>query len=133
MIPGLSGAAEPAVPLRADLSVVRGAHTRRRKMEDANDYASGNWYVKEGSEDGFLARWREFLEWTSGNAPGFQHAFLLQGSSDARHFVSYSTWDDLESEQKWRTLPDFRKMLGACRDLCDDFQSDAYQRVISVP
>lgn len=101
-------------------------------MEDPTDYASGNWHVKEGNEDTFLARWREFLEWTRENVAGFQHAFLLRGKSDARHFVSYSTWDNSASQQQWRTLPEFDTLLGACRDLCDNFQSDSYERVTTI-
>lgn len=101
-------------------------------MEDADNYASGNWHVKEGSEDEFLTRWRAFLEWTRGNAAGFQHGFLLRGKSDAGHFVSYSTWNDLASQQQWRTLPEFEQKLGACTALCDDFQNDAYDRVMTI-
>jgi heme-degrading monooxygenase HmoA len=101
-------------------------------MADADHYASGNWHVREGSEEDFLARWREFLEWTRGSAQGFQHAFLLQGRGDPRHFVSYSTWDEPASVQKWSALPEFEQKLGACRDLCENFESDAYERVLTI-
>jgi heme-degrading monooxygenase HmoA len=97
-------------------------------MEDPRDYASG----KEESQDAFLARWREFLEWTRESAAGFQHAFLLRGKGDPRHFVSYSTWDDPASMQRWSALPEFEQKLGACRALCVDFQSDAYERVLTI-
>jgi heme-degrading monooxygenase HmoA len=101
-------------------------------MEDADTYAMGNWSVKEGKEDEFLSRWREFLEWTRGNAAGFQQAFLLRNQDEPRHFRSYSTWDDPTSQQQWRTLPEFEQKLGACRALCDDFESGAYKRVLTI-
>ena len=101
-------------------------------MADANNYAVGNWTVKEGSVDDFLSRWREFLEWTRGSAGGFQQAHLLRNQSDNRRFVSYSTWDDVASQQRWRAMPEFAQKLGPCQALCDDFHNDVYERAITI-
>src|SRR5947209_7637869 len=101
-------------------------------MEDNQNYAMGFWTVKEGSVDEFLARWRDFIEWTRGNAPGFQKARLLRNQESDHRFVSYSTWDDAASQANWRSLPEFAKTLGAARELCDSFESHAYERAVAV-
>ena len=33
-------------------------------------FASGDWHVTAGSEDEFVQRWTEFLEWTRAEHPG---------------------------------------------------------------
>jgi heme-degrading monooxygenase HmoA len=101
-------------------------------MADGASYASGNWLVKEGSEDDFLSRWTEFLEWTRDNASGFREANLLRDGGDPRHFVSFAQWDDDASQEGWRALPEFPGKLGACRELCEDFKGGAFTRVVSV-
>jgi heme-degrading monooxygenase HmoA len=57
-------------------------------------YASGNWTVKAGSEDEFVARWIEFLSESTKTAEGFRTARLLRDSDDPRHFLSFSEWAD---------------------------------------
>ena len=55
---------------------------------DTGVYTSGDWHVRAGSEDAFVSRWREFLEYARAEAPGFVWARLLRDINDARHFVS---------------------------------------------
>jgi len=33
-------------------------------------YSSGEWLVREGSEEEFIQRWTTFIEWTLNEAPG---------------------------------------------------------------
>lgn len=102
-------------------------------MAKSNEhFASGNWRVKAGSEDEFIARWTEFLEWTRSNAPGFVTASLIRQNQDPRHFVSFAEWEDTASRDKWRSLPEFAEKLGACRALCDEFQGLDYSRAVHV-
>jgi heme-degrading monooxygenase HmoA len=101
-------------------------------MGDTNSYASGNWLVKEGNEEEFVARWNEFLEWTRDNAQGFGGANLIRDMSNPRHFLSFAEWADTESQQAWRSLDEFRQKLGACRELCEDFEGGAFTRATSV-
>lgn len=101
-------------------------------MAEADSYASGNWFVKQGEEDTFLKRWREFLEWTRDNAPGFSRATLIRDAANPHHFISFAEWDDDSSQNAWRSLPEFTAKLGACRALCDDFQGGSFHRAISI-
>jgi heme-degrading monooxygenase HmoA len=101
-------------------------------MADTGSYASGNWHVKQGNEDQFVARWTEFLEWTRDNVSGFQGANLIRQTDDPAHFVSFAQWDDDESQQGWRAEPEFQGKIGACVELCDDFQGASYTRAASV-
>jgi heme-degrading monooxygenase HmoA len=101
-------------------------------MGEGGSYASGNWLVNEGSEEEFVSRWREFLEWTRDNAGGFQEATLIRDTADPRHFVSFARWDDDESQSAWRSLPEFPEKLGACRELCADFQGGAFRQAASA-
>jgi heme-degrading monooxygenase HmoA len=97
-------------------------------MAEADSYASGNWKVKEGNEEQFVSRWTEFLQWSRDNAKGSNEANLLRDQGDARHFVSFGRFDDDESQEGWRALPEFRQKLGACVELCEDFQGGAFTR-----
>jgi heme-degrading monooxygenase HmoA len=97
-----------------------------------NQYASGNWIVNRGSEKEFIARWISFLEWTRASAPGLQSARLIQDADDSRHFISFASWDSAESMKTWRSQPEFARMLGACRELCDDFRGADYSLAAAV-
>jgi hypothetical protein len=61
--------------------------------------ASGTWQVKEGSEDEFVDRWREFLEWTKESQPAFLNASLLRDEQDP---TTSSRWP---SGQRLRAAP----------------------------
>jgi heme-degrading monooxygenase HmoA len=101
-------------------------------MADAVSYVSGNWLVTKGSEDEFVSRWTQFLQWTLDNVAGFQEATLLRDADDSRHFVSFARWDDGGSRDAWRSSDGFAEKFGACRELCDDFQGGPFTRVASV-
>lgn len=89
---------------------------------DSGGYASGNWFVREGAEERFVSRWNEFLEWTRDLDDGFDQAILIQDASDHRHFVSVGHWNDRESQEAWRSQPDWPDRFNACRELCDRFE-----------
>jgi heme-degrading monooxygenase HmoA len=95
-------------------------------------YASGNWLVLNGKEEEFIARWKEFLHWTKQHAQGLVSAQLIQDFEDPHHFISYSSWDSIEALQRWRSLPEFASMLGACRVLCQEFRGANFNLAASV-
>jgi heme-degrading monooxygenase HmoA len=84
-------------------------------------YTSGNWIVKSGSEEEFIARWTEFTEWALANAPGAEHFVLIREIADPTHFVSFGAWEAPEAVEAWRSRPEFQQRLAACRALCEDF------------
>ena len=100
--------------------------------EAATTWASGNWSVKPGQEQEFVDRWREWLEWSRDNVPGFQTATLIRDVQDGRHFVSFSDWADVESREAWKNSDGFREKFAVCRDLCDGFQGGDFGLAVSV-
>jgi heme-degrading monooxygenase HmoA len=98
----------------------------------ASQYTSGNWLVKEGSEDDFIKRWTEFTDWTSKNSGGARSFFLIREDSNPRHFLSFGAWNDFAAVQQWRQSPEFAQRLGTCRELCDDFEASDYSLASEV-
>jgi len=94
--------------------------------------SSGNWIVRAGSEDEFIARWTDFLQWSRDSADGLGSASLIRAADNPRHFISFAEWDSLESLNAWRSQPDFGSKLMACRALCDDFNGSNYILAASV-
>jgi len=101
-------------------------------ITDVGAYSSGDWRVRAGSEDAFVDRWREFLEWSRASAPGFVSARLVRDVDDARHFLSIGEWQTEEATAAWRGMPEFAAKLGACRELCEQVQASAYTPVVRV-
>jgi heme-degrading monooxygenase HmoA len=101
-------------------------------MADGDSFASGNWFVSEGNEDEFVARWTDFLEWTRDNADGFRGASLLRSRREQGRFVSIAQWEDYSNQEGWRAKPEFAEKFGACRELCDDVQAGSFERVVSI-
>lgn len=98
----------------------------------AQHLTSGNWIVKPGSEDEFIARWTDFLEWTRDNQKGLVSASLVRASNNPGHFISFADWDSLESLTAWRSTPEFASMFGACRALCDGFDGTNYTLAVTI-
>ena len=91
-----------------------------------NVYSSGNWLVKQGQEGEFVQRWRDFLEWTRDNAPGFKSATLMRFADDPRRFVSVGLWENEKARADWKTPGEFRQKLDAARNLCEEFVGGDY-------
>ena len=91
-------------------------------------HASGNWMVKKGKEQEFVARWTEFLEWTR----GLVSASLIQDEGNPGHFVSIALWDRPESRAAWKSHTAFPGKLGACRELCEEFTGGDYELAVQV-
>ena len=89
-------------------------------------YSSGNWLVKEGSEEDFISRWTAFVEWSLENAPGLETGILIRDSDNPRRFLSLGAWDTAGALQAWRQMPEFQELFEACRELCDEVQVRSY-------
>ena len=98
----------------------------------AGDYASGNWRVKAGSEDEFIARWHAWLSESTKAVGGFGSARLLRDAEDPRHFVSFSEWTDAAARDAWKASPAFATGLAGCRELCDDFKGSDLSQAATV-
>jgi heme-degrading monooxygenase HmoA len=89
-------------------------------------YSSGNWLIQEGKKEDFIARWTNFAQWSLENAPGVESAVLVQDSDNPRRFLSLGAWVDEEAMSAWRQRPEFQELLGACRELCEEFEAHSY-------
>jgi len=93
-------------------------------------YTSGDWHVRDGSEDEFVKRWTSFVDWARENARG--HFLLIRENDAPRHFVSVGTFDSPDDVKTWMTAPEFQDAFRACGDLCDSYHGSAYSHVTSV-
>ncbi|MFE3329527.1 antibiotic biosynthesis monooxygenase family protein [Streptomyces sp. NPDC059176] len=100
--------------------------------EESRYWASGNWRVAEGRAEEFQERWTEFLTWTRESVDGFQWARLIRDRHEPEHFVSFSSWRDLESLKSWRGHPEFEALFGACRALCTEMRTAGFELARSV-
>jgi heme-degrading monooxygenase HmoA len=48
-----------------------------------------------------------------------------------RQFLSFGTWADLESVRAWRATSEFARLLGRCRELCEEFHAADYSLAAS--
>jgi heme-degrading monooxygenase HmoA len=94
-------------------------------------YASGNWLVREGSEDEFIARWKDWIGKSTKEVQGFGSARLMRSVDDARRYLSFSDWHDPDSRNTWKGSPEFAQGFAACRELCEDFQGGDFTGVVS--
>lgn len=98
----------------------------------AEHYASATWFVRAGEADTFVERWDEFLTWTREEHPGLDTASLLRSVKEPNRFVSLAQWRSGEARDLWKQSDGFIKRFGACRELCDDFIGDDYDRVTTI-
>jgi heme-degrading monooxygenase HmoA len=99
------------------------------EQQEGQPYTSGNWLVKEGEVDAFIAEWSAFTEWSLEDASGAESFVLIQDSGDPRRFLSFGAWADPESVTAWREGDEFRERLGRCRALCEEFEAHDYVAV----
>ncbi len=95
-------------------------------MRTGQSYSSGEWLVREGSEEDFVERWTTFIEWTSNNAPGAESFVLVRSTEDPRRFLSLGAWENQDAQGAWRGMPRMQELLSQCQELCEEFESHAY-------
>jgi heme-degrading monooxygenase HmoA len=84
-------------------------------------YTSGDWYIKPGAEDSFVAAWTEFAEWTVAHVPGGTFAKLLQDESDPYHFMSFGPWRDQDAVAAWRAHEGFTERVEILQESLESF------------
>ena len=93
-------------------------------------YVSGDWVVKPGSEDEFTRRWLAFTEWSQ-QRPGARRFLLLRDDGRPGHYISLGIWEDRASIDAWRSSPEFAELRGVVVELCDSFHGSDYTLVAS--
>jgi heme-degrading monooxygenase HmoA len=95
-------------------------------------YSSGEWLVREGSEQEFIERWNSFIQWTLNDVSGAVSFVLVRSTEEPRKFLSLGAWESQEAQETWREMPQMQVMLGHCRALCDEFHTDRYTLAASL-
>lgn len=93
-------------------------------------YTSGNWRVREGSEDEFVKQWEGFVEAARDKAHG--RFLLIRENDDQRHFVSLGIWNSREDQEEWMAMPDFREAFETLSGLCNESHGAAYTLVTGI-
>ena len=94
--------------------------------ETGRSYSSGEWLVREGSEEEFIERWNSFTEWSLNDATGAVSFVLVRSTEEPSKFLSLGAWESEEAQEAWREMPRMQVMLGQCRALCDEFDTHRY-------
>ena len=96
-------------------------------------YGSGEWLVREGSEDDFVERWTTLMEWSLNNAPGaVSESFLLvRSTEDPRRFLSLGAWENQDAREAWLQMPRMQEFFSQCRELCEEVESHQYTLAVS--
>lgn len=83
-------------------------------------FTSGNWLVKGGKEKDFIGEWKAFANW-SREKLGSGSPYLLQNINNPRYFISFGSWPDLATIEKWRRTKEFQTFVKKVKDLCEKF------------
>ena len=67
-------------------------------------YSSGEWLVREGSEEEFIQTWTTFTEWSLDNAPGAKSFVLVRSVEEPRKFLSLGAWESQQAQERWREM-----------------------------
>lgn len=62
----------------------------------------------------------------SGGGSGARTFHLLRDAKDVNHFVSFGSWDTMETMQDWSNDNTFSKLYGRCVELCDEVDSGPF-------
>jgi quinol monooxygenase YgiN len=91
-----------------------------------HSYSSGEWLVREGSEEEFIQTWTTFVEWSLDSAPGAESFVLVRSMEEPRKFLSLGVWESQQAQERWREMPQMQVILGQCRALCDEYDTHRY-------
>ncbi len=98
----------------------------RRTERTDQSYILGEWEVRAGSEEEFVQRWNNFIEWSLENAPGAGSFVLVRSTEDPTKFISLGSWESQEARQAWREMPRHQELLDQRLELCEEFDSHPY-------
>ena len=61
--------------------------------DDGALLSSGEWLVREGSEEEFIEAWTSFTEWSLENAEGAESFILVRSMEDPKKFLFLGAWE----------------------------------------
>ena len=95
-------------------------------------YTSGDWLVKEGCEEEFIAAWEEMASWTAKTIETATWANLLRDDENPRLFRSFGPWDSRETVALWREMSGFRERVGSIRELIESLDAKTMEVAVAI-
>jgi heme-degrading monooxygenase HmoA len=86
--------------------------------------------VKEGREDEFVERWREWADWTRRQGLASQ-AMLLRDVDDPRRFISFGPWESIQAVSNWRAQAGYHERVVKLGEVVDHFEPRTLEVVAS--
>jgi len=96
----------------------------------AAPYTHTSWVVKEGREDEFVERWREWADWTRRQGLASQ-AMLLRDVDDPRRFISFGPWESIQAVSNWRAQSCYHERVVKLGEVVDHFEPRTLEVVAS--
>jgi quinol monooxygenase YgiN len=93
-------------------------------------YTHGDWRVKPGRADEFVAAWTEFAEWTAQHAEGAGRGTLLRDLDDPNRFVSIGPWQSVDAIESWRSLDGWKQRVSEIRGMLAGFEPATLELVV---
>jgi heme-degrading monooxygenase HmoA len=84
-------------------------------------YTSGTWKPNAGSEDAFVAAWKQFAAWAS-SRPGAGRLQLTRDLRKPGQFISLGDWASIEEVRGWKSSPEFRERMAQVLQHVEEFQ-----------
>ena len=84
-------------------------------------YTSGTWKPNAGSEDAFVAAWKQFAAWAS-SRPGAGRLQLIRNLREPEQFVSLGDWASIEEVRGWKSSPEFREQMAEVMQHVEEFK-----------
>lgn len=95
-------------------------------------YTSGDWLVKEGREEEFIAAWEEMASWTVETIETATWATLLRDDDNPRLFRSFGPWDSRDTVAIWREMDGFKERVARIRDLIESLDAKTMETAVEI-
>ena len=91
-------------------------------------YTTAEWIAKPGQQDAFVEAWNAFASWAQ-DRPGAGTLRLARDLGGDTRFVSFGSWDDIESVHRWKADPEFRERMSKVQEHVAEFRPAELQVV----
>jgi heme-degrading monooxygenase HmoA len=84
-------------------------------------YTHTTWRVRAGSEDEFVRRWSEWVDWS--HREGLEApALLLRDLENPQAFISFGPWANMAAVRSWRALAGYQERVARLSEVLDSFE-----------
>jgi heme-degrading monooxygenase HmoA len=108
-------------------AVINGATAKGGLME--KPYTHTTWRVRAGSEDEFVRRWSEWVDWS--HREGLEApALLLRDLENPQAFISFGPWANMAAVRNWRALTGYQERVARLSEVLDSFEPRTLEIVV---